>query len=349
MTRAGRGLVALCAIVGIAVPAWADDGADLFRHEAARVSMGSTFALVIYGPDEGRLPGIANRALDEVDRIDHLMSDYKPQSPLSLLNREGALRAVPLDAELYDFLKRSVAYSRDSRGAFDVTVGPLMKAWGPFRPHEGHVPTAAQRREALGRVGFDKIIFDDAARTVRFARPGMSLDLGGIAKGYAVDRAVAVLRRQGIARALVTSGGSSAYALGRPPGQQAWELKVADPFSSNTRGPSVRTFALVDRALSVAGISQQSFKAGGATYGHILDPRSGWPVQGIASLVVTSPNATEADALDTVLFVLGVRASRDYLAQHPGSEATFFVGANKTHLTTVTVPAALTTRTEENP
>ncbi len=326
-----------------------DDAAALFRYEGARACMGSTFAMVIYGPDEGHLPQIAAEALDEVDRIDRLMSDYKPSSPLSQINREAAQHRVVVVPELYDFLKQSVAYSTASAGAFDITVGPLMKAWGPFRPHEGHVPSTKQRRVALGKVGFAKLQFFDGDNSIGFARPAMAIDLGGIAKGYAVDRAVAVLRRHGISRALVTSGGSSAYALGRPPNLPAWELSVADPFSTKEKMAPARKFALADRALSVAGISQQSFKDRGATYGHILNPRTGWPVQGILSLVVTSATATEADALDTMFFVLGVDESRRYLSHHPGIEAIFSVGTSKTDLATITLPDRLTTRTEEAP
>jgi len=275
------------------------------RHEAARVSMGCTYGVIWYGDEHA---GAA--ALDEVDRIDRLMSHYRGDSGLSQVNREAAVRAVAVDAELFDFLALCQSYARGSGGAFDVTVGPLMRAWG-FFDHDPRVPTGAALAHARAAVGDDKLWLDRTSRTVRFAVAGMSLDLGGIAKGYAVDRAVAVLRARGVARALVSAGGSTVYALGAPPDAGAWQLHLPLPGGE-------RTFDLRDEAISVAGLSQQSFRHHGARYGHIMDPRTGTPVRGVDTVVVTAPTATEGDALDDVLFVLGRDGARAYLAAHPG-------------------------------
>src|SRR5262249_39477501 len=156
-------------------------------------------------------------ALDEVDRIDRLMSHYKFDSPLSRVNREAAQHPVAVDQELFDFLVEAMRYHHDSDGAFDITVGPLMKAWGFFRG-EGRVPSDEELAAARHVVGASHVKLDAASRTIRFDEPGVELDLGGIAKGYAVDRVVELLRHRRIPAALVSAGGSTIYALGTPPG-----------------------------------------------------------------------------------------------------------------------------------
>ena len=182
--------------------------------------MGCTGTVRACGPDAGELPAVVGAALDELDRIDRLMSHYRRDSPLSRLNREAASGPVAVEPELLAFLDLCLRWSRESDGAFDVTVGPLMRAWGFFRD-EGRVPGKGELAAALEVVGYRHVVLDREAGTVQFDRPGVELDLGGIGKGYAVDRVVDLLRRQGIASALVNLGGSSVYGLGAPPGRRA--------------------------------------------------------------------------------------------------------------------------------
>ena len=285
------------------------------------MSMGCAYAIVAWGPDAAGLPGIVEAAFDEVDRIDRLMSHYKPDSPLSRLNREAAAGPVAVPAELFDFIAESLRYSRDSGGAFDVTVGPLMKAWGFFRG-DGRVPTAEEIALLRQRVGYEHVILDARQRTIRYDRSGVELDLGGIAKGYAVDRVVALLRRAGVAAALVSAGGSTVFGLGAPPGKPAWDVDVQDPAAPDRVALTVH---LKDRALSVAGTAEKSFVKDGVTYSHIMDPRAARPVQGILSVAVLAASGTAGDALDDAFFVQGVEASPPYLRRLPGTEAMFFV------------------------
>src|SRR5947208_1719350 len=165
----------------------------LSRFEESRISMGCTYTVVVYGDKSQPLPRITSAALDEVDRIDRLMSHYKSGSPLSLINREAAKRPVSVEPELFNFIEECVRYSRESDGAFDITVGPLMKAWGFFRG-EGRIPNGNELAEVRGRIGYRHLLLNPQERTIRFDRPGVELDLGGIAKGYAVDRVVNVLK-----------------------------------------------------------------------------------------------------------------------------------------------------------
>jgi len=295
--------------------------APLVRVEASRMSMGCLYAIEAYGRDATELARTLEDALDEVDRLDRLMSHYKRDSPLSLLNREAAAGPVAVEPELFDLIVESLRYSADADGAFDITVGPLMKAWGFFRG-DGRVPPDRELARVRGLVGPRHLILDRQQRTIRFDRPGVEIDLGGIGKGYAVDRVVALLRRRGVSAALVSAGGSTVFALGAPPGHKAWDVDIQDPIE----GRAVAfTVPLTDRALSVAGRSDKSFVGGRVRYDHILDPATGMPVRGMLSVIVLAGTGTTGDALDTALFVLGVERGRALLAKYAGTEAHFLV------------------------
>ena len=283
--------------------------------------MACLYVIEAYGPDAEDLPRVVEEAFDEVDRIDRLMSHYKADSAVSHVNREAALHPVTVEPELFDFIAEAMRYGHDSDGAFDITVGPLMKVWGFFQG-EGRVPPEDVLATARRHVGGAHMRLNPFARTIAFDEPGVEIDLGGIAKGYAVDRAAGLLRRRKIAAALISAGGSSIYGLGAPPGRDSWDVAIQDPIDSRKTALTVQ---LKDRALSVAGRSEKSFEAGGITYSHIMDPRSGRPVQGMLSVAVLTDSATAGDALDDAFFVLGPEASRAYLQRLPGAEAMFFL------------------------
>jgi thiamine biosynthesis lipoprotein len=291
------------------------------RHEASRISMACTYTIVAYGPSGPEVPAILEAALDEVDRIDRLMSHYKKDSPLSRLNREASAGPVAVDSELFDFLGVCQRYSRDSGGAFDVTVGPLMKAWG-FFAGDGRVPTERDLKDARARTGYRHVLLDPVSRTVRFDRPGVELDLGGIAKGYAVDRVVSLLRPRGVTAALVSAGGSTLFGLGAPPGAAGWQVDVDDPVDPHKTALSV---VLKDRALSVSGSSEKAFIVSGRRYTHVMDPRSGRPVEDILSVAVLADSGVAGDVLDNAFFVLGVEGSKKYLRRLANTEAVFFL------------------------
>ena len=203
-----------------------------------------------------------DEAFDEVDRIDRLMSHYKADSGVSRLNREASRGPVAVDAELFDFISEAMRYNDESGGAFDITVGPLMKAWGFFRG-EGRVPSGDELAAARRLVGGAHVMLNPTARTIAFDEPGVEIDLGGIAKGYAVDRVAGILRARKIAAALISAGGSSIYGLGAPPGRREWDVMIQDPVDPRKTALTVH---LRDSALSVAGSSEKSFEAGGTTY-----------------------------------------------------------------------------------
>jgi thiamine biosynthesis lipoprotein len=309
--------------------------------------MGCAYSIAVYGREARSLPRIVNEAFDEVDRIDRLMSHYKLDSALSRLNREGreaALRPVAVETELFDFIAECLRYSRESDGAFDITLGPLMKAWGFFRG-EGRIPTEAELAEARNRTGYRHVLLDRDARTIRFDRSGVELDLGGIAKGYAVDRAVALLKQHGIERALVSACGSTIYGLGAPPGASGWSVKLQDPISTRKVAATVR---LKNQALSVSGSYEKFFELEGVRYSHIMDPRTGRPVQGVLSVAVVTDTATAGDALDNVFFVQGVNWSKERRERLGAREVFFFLPAARRRWTLLRMGTASTSQRSVN-
>src|SRR5580658_5581188 len=191
--------------------------------------MGSTYSVELYGYDPATLTEAADAALEEARRLDGLLSNYKPESEWSRINQHAAEGPMRISPEMFHLLSACVEYSRESEGAFDITVGPLMKVWG-FYKGTGHLPHHAEVAAALTRVGYRHIHLRSADGTVWFDRPGVEMDPGGIGKGYAVDRMVDVLKQKGVKIALVAASGSSIYGLGAPPNEpRGWRITIRDP------------------------------------------------------------------------------------------------------------------------
>ncbi len=293
----------------------------LIRYEDSRISMACTYSIVAYGTEEEKLKQAVSAAFDEVDRIDRLMSHYKPDSPLSKLNRDAAKHPVKTDAELFAFIAECVRYSRTSNGAFDVTVGPLMKAWGFFRG-EGRMPSEAELQAVRLKIGWQHLRLNAQDQTIQFDCEGVELDLGGIAKGYAVDRVVALFKQQGITRALINAGGSTIFALGAPPESDAWAIELQDPLDARK---IARTVRLRDQALSVSGRAEKFFELNGKRYSHIMNPRTGRPVMNVLSVAVITKTGTAGDALDNAFYVQGVQQAKLLLKRYADTEVIFFL------------------------
>jgi thiamine biosynthesis lipoprotein len=283
--------------------------------------MGTQFTIVAYGSSEPQLAVAVSSAFDEVLRLNRRWSDYLQGSELSVVNRRASEGPVQVDRELFGMLEACLQFGKETDGAFDVTVGPLVTAWGFFRG-PGRLAEKKQIAEALPRVGWQKLRLDAANRTVSFAVPGMRLDLGGVAKGYALDRAGGILRQADINSALLMAATSSILAIGSPPERDGWTVFIRDPKAAKK---SVAQVSLKDASLSTSGNYEKFFRAGGRTYSHIIDPRTGYPAQGLLSTSAIAPTAMQTDALSTAFFVLGKEGARRYLRGHPGISA-FFCG-----------------------
>ncbi len=283
----------------------------------SRPAMGTLFTLYLYAPDQQQASALFEAAFAEIERVEEALSNYRPSSELSRINRLAAQRPVTTDPEVFAFLERSLDFSRRSGGAFDITVGPLMRAWGFFRG-SGCYPMPQELAGARASVGWQNVTLDKQARAVHFDVPGVELDPGGIGKGYAVDRVVDLLRESGARAALVDAGGSSVYALGAPPGKEGWIVRVPQP---NDKTQAISTVTLRDTSLSTSGSYDKFFRLGGKLYCHIMDPRNGATVQGMLQTTVIAPSATDTDALSTAIFVLGRDAGQKMLGEFSGASA----------------------------
>jgi len=283
--------------------------------------MGSYFEVRL----SARTPGaveLASRALDLIDDLERQLTVYSNDSEVSRLNATAHLGPVKVEPGLFGLLEHAVALGEATQGAYDVTSGPLSIAWGFFRGPR-RVPDPETLADARARTGQGHLILDRRRGTVAFDRPGIVINLGSIGKGYAIDRAVDVIRGHWWpTSALVHGGRSSLYALGSPPGRFGgrWEVALHNPFDPES---PLGTIRLRDRGMGTSGDSFQHFEIDGRVFGHILDPRTGEPAIGPASVTVLAPTAAEADALSTAFYLLGPEASASFLAEHPEAAAIF--------------------------
>ncbi|HMD71282.1 MAG TPA: FAD:protein FMN transferase [Bryobacteraceae bacterium] len=295
---------------------------ELLRLDKAGDAMGATYSVVLYGRGQAQMEAAADAALDEVSRLDAMLSNYRASSEWSEVNRHAAEAPVKVSPELFQLLSACVEYSRASEGAFDISVGPLMKLWGFYKGY-GSLPKPAEVAAAIGKIGYRHIHLDAAASTVSFDRPGVELDPGGIGKGYAVDRMVDVLRRRGFQIALVAASDSSIYGMGAPPTEpRGWRVEIKDP--RNARRAAAEVF-LKDMSLSTSGSSEKFFRAEGRTYAHIMDPRTGYPAQGTLAVSIVSPRTIDSEAWAKPYFVNG----RQWAAKHKPAEFRVFFCEDK--------------------
>jgi len=287
--------------------------------ERAREVMGSLARVVICDPpDETAAAEAAAAALDEFDRVDRVMSLYKPGSDLSRLNRDGYPGPVALDAGLVELLDTARELTRETHGSFDVTIKPLMDHYGFYR-ELGFTAPSGGLAGALALVGSDGLVVDRRAGSASFRRAGMGVDLGGIAKGLALDRAAGVLRQRGVLRAFLDLGRNLMFVGPGTAGQGRWLAAVADPVDPEGLATCVEVSEGSLSTSSLSGRTIRSEEPGGKSVGHILDPAHGAAEGTVLQATVWSPSATRADALSTALLLLDARAAASVLA--PRGEA----------------------------
>ncbi len=295
---------------------------NLQRLEFIAPRMGMQARIVLYADDAARGKAAADAAMTEIDRLDHLLSDYRDDSETAVVNSAaGAADPVGVSEAFIDVLQRSLEISRLSDGAFDVTVGPLTQLWRKARD-SGRAPSQPEIDAAHALVNWRDVEITAVARTVRLKRFGMRLDFGGIGKGFAADCAMSVLQAHGVTRALVALAGD--VRLGDPPpGARGWSIAINDGITSDAP-----TLELSDCGISTSGDVEQSLQIEGQRRSHIIDPRGGLGLPGRSAVTIIAPEATAADALATAVNVMGPEAGLAMIDGIERAAARFVIGAS---------------------
>jgi len=310
--------LALLAALSTGCAPWARGaGRALVRVSDGATPMGTYMLVTVYAPDEAAGRAAIAAAFARVEEVEQATSHYRKTSDLSKLNRQAGGPELAVSRHLWNVLRRACEVSRDTHGAFDVTVGPLVELWKRTWK-KGKAPTEAEVAAVRELVDYRLLRVARDAPRARLLKRGMRVDLGGIGKGYAADQAIAALRERGITAALVAVAGDI-YAMGAPPERPWWLVGIRDPVHPDKILPS--PLGLRDRAVSTSGDYEQFGIVDGRRESHILDPRTARPVEGVRSVTVVAPRAMTADAYATALSVLGPEAAIAFAEKHPELEA----------------------------
>ena len=260
--------------------------ASLKRFEYSLPRMGTIFRVEMYAADGAHASKAAEAAYARAEELEQIMSDYRPDSELNTLAREGCKAPFPVSQDLYDVLTRAMWISHESGGMFDVSIGPVVRLWRAARK-SGQLPDAAAIAKALALVNYHDIVMDPQNHTVFLKRSGMILDLGGVGKGYAADQMLAALEAQGIHRAMVVAGGEVVVG-DPPPGKFGWNVTLDTAASAES---AVSCSVLLNRgAVSTSGDEHQFFVTNGHRYSHVINPKTGWALEGQSSTTIVTRN-----------------------------------------------------------
>ncbi|QDU91382.1 Thiamine biosynthesis lipoprotein ApbE precursor [Pirellulimonas nuda] len=295
------------------------DGACVLN--VARPAMACQFEFRVLSTATHNTGPAAIEALDLVEAIEDQLTVYRDQSEVQEINRTAALHPIPVEPGLFALLEQADALYQETGGAFDLTAGPLSKAWGFFE-RRGRVPSEAELAAAMAHVGWGRVCLDRTEKSIQFTEPGVEINFNSIGKGYALDRAADLLAERGAPDVLLHGGGSTLVARGqnRAAGVPGWLAGLGDPLRSGRR---LGEFLLRDEALSTSGAATQKFVQGGKRYGHLIDPRTGRPAEGVHSVTVLAPTGAAADALSTAFYVLGWEGAEAYCGGHADVRALF--------------------------
>ena len=289
-------------------------GDTLIKVARAWPMMGTMFVATVWGTDTLAMLRGVQAARDSVRLVDSLMSIYRPQSEISQLNARAGVGALRVSAPTLHVLLQARLFWRLSGGLFDPTVGPLVRAWG-FYGDSGRVPPTTELDSLRRLVGYDRVEIDSAASTVRLVQPGMRLDLGGIAKGYALDLARAALRDSSIRGGMVDLGGNM-LVFGRPPRGHRWIIGIRHP---RTDGSLLGRIAIDSGAVATSGDYEHFFRIAGRRYGHLIDPVTGAPRRGVIAATAIGPRGEWSDGLSATLFLAGASRGRAIVDSLPGA------------------------------
>ena len=299
--------ILFCLLTFAALPA----SAEWYTREEA--IMGTAVRVELWHDDATAARAAMSAVMDEMHRIDALMSPFKPDSELSYINRDAAQKPVPISKEMFDLIARSIEFSKLSGGAFDITFSSV----GYLYDYRAHLkPTDEQIAKALPGINYRHLQLDPKARTIHYARPGVRIDLGGIAKGHAVDNCIALLKGRGITNAIVTAGGDSRLLgdrRGRP-----WNVGIRDP---RRRGEVVAMLPLADIAISTSGDYERYFEEDGVRHHHIINPKTGKSATGVRSVTIIGPDSVTTEGLTKSVFVKGPKEGMRLIESLKGIDA----------------------------
>ena len=313
-----RAVLPLMVGIGLALisPGMGSTPESLERFAFEKAEMGLPVRVTLYAPSESIAHAAADDAFARIEALNAIFTDYDSDSELSLLSdSSGSGRAVPVSEELWLLLSFAQDLSRRSGGAFDMTVGPLVNLWRTAR-RKKELPPRERLAEALGRTGYESMRLNESNRTVELVKPRMRLDAGGIAKGYALEEALKVLRQKGYPRSMVSGGGD--LALGdSPPGEQGWKVEIVALDTPNA--PEAPVYRLSNCSVATSGDLYQRLEIDGKRYSHIVDPRTGIGLTDHSLVSVIAKTGMEADALSKVLAILGPEKGWPVLERTPGT------------------------------
>jgi thiamine biosynthesis lipoprotein len=283
-------------------------------YEAVEPHMGTMFRIKLYAKDQAQAQEAFRAAFNRISHLDETLSDYQPNSELSCLSQSAVRHPVRVSDDLYRVIESSENLSSETGGAFDITLGPLTHLWRLARKRN-QLPDAADIQKAKAHCGFRKLHLDKKNQTIELDDAGMLLDVGGIAKGYAADEALAVLQSTGILSALVAASGDLVFS-NPPPGEQGWKIGIDS--LDDAHAPFTRVMVLANAAVSTSGSSEQHLDVSGIRYSHIVDPETGFGITKSITATVIAPRGINADSMATAVTVLGVTRGLAFIGRHPG-------------------------------
>ncbi|MFC1624382.1 FAD:protein FMN transferase [Candidatus Omnitrophota bacterium] len=290
---------------------------SLFKE--TRILMDTFVEVSFFSHEEKVAKEAMKETFNEIERIEGLFNRHNEESELSKINKSAGRKEVAIHPELFKIIERAIHYSKVSEGSFDITVAPLVDLWSSARKNN-LIPEEEVTERALEHVGYKNIVIDKESSSIRFLDDGLKIDLGGIVKGYAADRAKELLLSKGIENALINIGGNI-FALGNPPGKKSWHIGIQHPRDKNK---IIYRLSLKNRAVSTSGDYERFFILNGKRFSHIIDPVSGRPSEGIVSVTVIADSAEASDALSTIVFVMGVEKGLRLMESFKGVEVFIF-------------------------
>lgn len=284
---------------------------DILLKKRANL-MGSVFEISLVGTDSASLAYQIQLVIDEIERIENLISEWRPNTQISEVNRNAGIRPVKVDREVFELTRRAISYSILSDGAFDISVAALDKIWR-FDGNMDALPSDAAVQNSVTKVGFEKIELDSIASTIFLKQSGMKIGFGSIGKAYAADRGRHILQEMGVKGGLINASGDIAL-WGKPPGKKSWSIGISDPEKPYK---ITRKLRMKEGAVATSGNYQKYVMFNGVRYSHIINPRTGYPATELASVTVIGPMAEFANALSTSVMVLGVKKGLKLMERYP--------------------------------